>query len=129
MREDRILKQLEIQNDRFDKQFELMNGRFGVMETKFGAMETKFDVMETKFGAMDTRQDSLFAKVEAIEVYMMENLATKFELYEVENRLTNHIDGLYKKTETLDHETSANRAHSERLDGRVTNVERHIGIA
>lgn len=61
--------------------------------------------------------------------YVYTKVATKAELYAVKDELVNHIDGLYKRTDTLDHETTSQRSRTDRLEGRITNVEQRLGMA
>lgn len=119
MQEERLLRKIT----------ELFDGRFGVIGKRFDAIDRRFEAVDRRFESMETRQDVLFTEVHAIKEYMMENMATKAELYGVRDELMIHIDGLYKRTGDLDHESVANRNRSERMETRVTRVETHLGLS
>jgi hypothetical protein len=123
MQEERLLRKIE---ELLDKRFD---ARFGAIGKRFDSIDQRFDSIDLRFEFMENRQDVLFTEVYAIKEYMMENMATKAELYGVRDELMIHIDGLYKRTGDLDHESVANRNRSERLETRVTRVETHLGLS
>lgn len=94
----------------------------GVIGDALKAFKNDIDV---RFDAADKRQDLLFSEVYEIKA----NMATKTELHAVKNELIDHIDGLYKRTDTNDHEITAGRARTERLEGRVSTIENRLGTA
>jgi hypothetical protein len=82
-----------------------------------------------KLESVDHRLDNLTSKVLDMDEYLHTEVATKTELHAVETRLMGHIDGLYRRSDTLDIETLANRNRSERLEGRVDRLEKTVGLA
>lgn len=56
-------------------------------------------------------------------------MATKVELQEVKSELMSHIDAVYKCVDRFDQEMTAHHSRTDRIDGRLTAVERHVGLA
>lgn len=60
--------------------------------------------------------DIIIRKIVEMDEYMREQLATKRELRDVENRLLTHIDGLASRQEKFEVELVALRHHVDRLE-------------
>jgi len=89
----------------------------------------KLEQIDGRLHTMEGRQDGMSDKLYDMDRYLREEVATKAELRATENRLMNHIDGLYKKTDTHDQEITANRSRTERLETRVSTIENRLGTA
>ncbi len=77
---------------------------------------------------MDDKVEKVMIEVVNLKMYVIENMTTKDELRETEDKVTTHIDGFVKLHENLDTELAALRGKYERLEERIEVLERHIAV-
>lgn len=70
----------------------------------------------------------ILTKVVGIASVIEEQMVTRQEFEAKISLLYNHIDGFVKLHQTLDTEVASLRHGYDRLDGRVTRVEKRIGL-
>ncbi|MBI2644853.1 hypothetical protein HYW94_01590 [Candidatus Uhrbacteria bacterium] len=119
----------------FEETQDLLAEKIASMDAKIGGMDAKIGGMDAKIGGMDAKQnrfeetqDRLVAEVVGMKQYMREQMATKDELRETENRLATHMDGFIKLHENLDTELVALRGKYDRLEQRIEILEHHAAI-
>ena len=134
--EEKILSKLEVIDGRLggidgrlnsiDGRIDGIDGRLNGIDGRLDGLEGRFDGLEGRFVGMRERQVSmeivqnkLVEEVISMKDYMYNELATKQELHEVENRLTDQMDGLVRLHQDHDVEICA-------LNSRMGRVERHI---
>ena len=102
---------------------ELKTELVGLVETNTG------EIMGFLQEHMVTKEehDHLVVKVMHIED-RLETFATKDDMHVMKNEIITTIDSFTKRQETFDHELTAMRSSNERLDGRLTLVERKTGL-
>lgn len=77
----------------------------------------------------DQMTDKIVAKLLDMDSYMRENMFTRSEAKEMEERLVTSMDRFAKLHETLDTELVALRGKYDRLEGRLEVVEAKLGLA
>lgn len=72
--------------------------------------------------------DRILTKVVGIASVIEEQMVTKDEFREFRSDIFDYVDGFVKLHQTLDTEVASLRHGYDRLDGRITRVEKKIGL-
>lgn len=75
--------------------------------------------MAERLNIMSAMMDRIIAEIIDMKAYMREHFATKVELKEVENRLTDHIDGFAKRQVSFESEVAALHSRTSRIEEKI----------
>jgi hypothetical protein len=76
----------------------------------------------------EDKLDKILGVVVHMKDKMDNEMVTKQEIVNLEDKILIHIDGFIKLHETLDTEVAALRSKYDRLEGRIKTVETKLGI-